>query len=138
MAVQNLATRHAVVRESVGTSDGGGGLDTVMTPRGTIPFRIGTISGKMQRHYQRMGYEYVVTLQVPAILPKRINGKKKTRDLFRDNTKQMLVLVVDDRTMTPIGVRVPNDNFGPGPNGHINIDCIETPEAVGHPDLPAE
>lgn len=113
------------------TDDGGMGHDTDWVAIGPVLMRLTTASSRLAMTYEREGFENVVTAQCEDGLPKRILGYKTLRELLLAIPEERMRINYLGRTLSPIGVRMPNDGRIHGERSVVNIDCIETPQPVG-------
>lgn len=134
MAIAHQVMRHGTLHEEVYASDGGGGQTGTMTARAAVAGRFTTASAKTIERYGRLGYENLITWQMVNHLPVRVQGHTTVRDLLGDTSQGRWRIVFRGRTLTIVGYRLPNEGMIHGRAGHINIDCIETPQPVGAMD----
>lgn len=132
MPVGAFAQQNGTLQELQDTSDGALGQNTAAVALTPIRFRIGVITSKLALTYQRQGWEYVVRLQIVNRLPKLTKGRRFLAELFKGGRTERLRIVFDGRTLSPVAVR-PIEH-GQGPSDFVNVDCIDTPEAVGFQD----
>lgn len=130
--------RHGTLMQMTVSSDGGMGSDATWPEVGALLMRLTTASSRIRQVYERDGFENVVTVQAIDALPVRILGYTTLRDLLQGNTPltKRLRINYQGRTLTIIGVRMPNDGQVHGGHSVVNIDCIETPQPTGVMDKP--
>lgn len=133
MPVAARAIRHGTLQRDVLTADGTGGDTGVWTSLASFPMRLHTVSARQAFAYKREGFENVIRVQAENRLAKRVAGHKTLRDLMMASGETKLRILFRGRTLSPIGTKYPNDGMITG-NGHVLIDCIETPQPVGYMD----
>lgn len=132
MPIESYANTSGTLQEIQDTDDLAFGQTIAVVALTPIRFRIGKISGKLKNAYERQGWEYVVPLQIVNRLPRITLGQRLVSELFKGGRTERLRIVFDGRTLSPIGIR-PLEH-GAGPSSFVNVDCIDTPEAVGFQD----
>jgi len=113
--------------------DGGMGRDTTWVALAAVLMRLTTTDSRTALAYQRTGFENVVTVQMEDQLPKRILGYKTISELLLGVTpvEERMRINYRGRTLSIVGVRLPNDGEVHAGRSVVNIYCIETPQPVG-------
>lgn len=131
MGVLAYGARHGTLMQQSRADDGGMGHDTSWVALGPVLMRLTTASSRIAMTYQRDGFENVVTVQCEDALPKRILGYTSLQALLLAIPEERMRINYRARTLSVIGVRMPNDGEIHGRRSVINIDCVETPQPVG-------
>lgn len=133
MGVLDQGAKHGTLMQLTLSADGGMGQEPTWAAVGAVRMRLTTASSKTRRAYERHGFENLVTVQAIDAMPVRLLGHKTLSDLllaFNPPTKRLRINY-EGRTLSIVGARVPNDGQVHGTQSVVNIDCVETPQAVG-------
>lgn len=138
MGVLTHGAKHGTLMQMTLSADGGMGKVATWAEIGALRMRLTTASSRTRRTYGRDGFENLVTVQAINAMPVRILGYKTLRELLQGITPltKRLRINYEGRTLSIMGVRMPNDGQVHGANSVVNIDCVETPQPVGVLDKP--
>jgi len=134
MTVLALGLKHGTLKRQTQVTDAAMGYTTTWGPLTAVRMRLNTGDSKIARYFKREGFENVLVIQAEDRLPTHVEGHTSLRRLLLDNTQERMRLDYDGRTLTIVGVSLPNDGRIHGAASVINIGCVETPQPVGIQD----